>query len=148
MTRDVIVVPPELALLDAWRIMTREHIRHLPVVRAGALIGMLSDRDILSRGTLRKDGTLDVPTAIIVADAMTPTPIKTCDASTQVAEIARTMTDEKIDAIPVVRGLRLVGLVTSTDLLYLLIQRDEARPLPFDFRVVEEICIEIESQDP
>ena len=138
MTRHVIVVPPELALHDAWHIMTREHIRHLPVVRAGALIGMLSDRDILARGTLRKDGTLDVPTAIIVADAMTPTPIKTCDASTQVGEIARTMTDEKIDAIPVVRGLRLVGLVTSTDLLYLLIQRDEARPLPFDFRVVEE----------
>ncbi len=47
MTRDVIVVPPELTLDAAWRIMTRERIRHLPVVRAGALIGMLSDRDVL-----------------------------------------------------------------------------------------------------
>jgi CBS domain-containing protein len=48
------------------------------------------------------------------------------------------MAEEKIDAIPVVRGLHLVGLVTSTDLLRLLVQRDEARPLPFNFRLVED----------
>jgi CBS domain-containing protein len=54
------------------------------------------------------------------------------------AEIARTMTDEKTDATPVVQGLHLVGLVTSAGPLHLLIQRDEARPLPFNFRVAEE----------
>jgi hypothetical protein len=47
MTRNVIVVPPELALVTAWHLMIRERIRHLPVVRAGALLGMRSDRDVL-----------------------------------------------------------------------------------------------------
>ena len=47
------------------------------------------------------------------------------------------MTVKKIDAIPVVRGLRLVGLVTSTDLLRLLIERDPG-PLPFEFRVIDD----------
>lgn len=138
MTRDVIVVPPELPLDVAWQIMVRHRIRHLPVVRARALIGILSDRDVLTRGTLGKDRALHLPTGLIVDDAMTPTPLRTCEESSDVGELARTMAEEKIDAIPVVRGLHLVGLVTSTDLLRLLVQRDEARPLPFNFRLVED----------
>jgi CBS domain-containing protein len=141
MTRDVIVVPPELTLATAWRVMTREHIRHLPVVRAGALIGMLSDRDVLLRGTLGKNGSIHVEPHLVVGEAMTPTPIATCEASTDVGELVRTMLDKKIDALPVVKGLRLVGLVTSTDLLSLLLDRGdrtEADPLPFEFRLIED----------
>lgn len=138
MTRDVIVVPPELTLANAWRVMTRERIRHLPVVRAGALIGMLSDRDVLGRGTMGRDGILHIEPHEVVAEAMTPTPLTTCEASTDVGELARRMIEDKIDAIPVVHGLRLVGLVTSTDLLSLLLDRSEAVPLPFDFRLIED----------
>ena len=141
MSRDVIVVPPELTLANAWQVMTREHIRHLPVVRAGALIGMLSDRDVLARGTMGKDGALHVAPHVIVGEAMTPTPLETCEPEADVAALARTMTEKKIDAIPVVKGLRLVGLVTSTDLLSLLLEdRGERKtePLPFEFRLVED----------
>jgi acetoin utilization protein AcuB len=138
MTRKVVVVPPELSLRSAWHVMTRDRIRHLPVVRAGALIGMLSDRDILTRGTLEKDGSLHLATNLIVGEAMTPVPLTTCEASTDVADLVRLMTERKIDAIPVVRGLHLEGLVTSTDLLLLLLHRDEIRPLPFKFDLVVE----------
>jgi len=141
MTRNVIVVPPELTLAHAWQIMTRHDIRHLPVVRAGALIGMLSDRDVLARGTLSSDGRVAVPPHLIVGEAMTATPLDTCEATTNVAELARTMVERKIDAIPVVTGLRLVGLVTSTDLLTLLVDRQESvksEPLPFEWRLVED----------
>jgi acetoin utilization protein AcuB len=140
MTRDVIIVPPELTLASAWKVMTREHIRHLPVVRAGALVGMLSDRDVLARGTMKKDHSLHVEPHIIVGDAMTPTPIETCDTSTDVKDLARMMTAKKIDAIPVVKGLRLVGLVTTTDLLSLLLLEDHGapEPLPFEYRLIED----------
>lgn len=139
MTRDVIVVPPELTLASAWHVMTRERIRHLPVVRAGALIGMLSDRDVLARGETRADGTLRVAPHALVGEAMTPTPVETCEPSADVATLARVMIEKKIDAIPVVRGLRLVGLVTSSDLLSLLAERaPRQEPLPFDFRLVED----------
>ena len=45
------------------------------------------------------------------------------------------MTEQKIDAVPVVDGReQLVGLVTSTDLMLLLLRPDEAKvPLPFVF---------------
>lgn len=138
MTRDVVVVPPELSLEKAWQTMQRQRIRHLPVVRAGALLGMLSDRDVLARGTLDEHGVLHVPKKLIVGEAMTPVPLKTCETSTSVSDLARIMTEDKIDAIPIVRGLHLVGLVTSSDLIELLIERDEARPLPFDFRVIDD----------
>jgi acetoin utilization protein AcuB len=136
MTREVIVVPPALSLSAAFSVMDRRRIRHLPVVHGGVLLGILSDRDVLARSVLRADGSLEVPDDP-VALAMTPSPI-TCEPSTSVAELARLMTERKIDAVPVLRGTRLVGLVTSTDLLLLLVRADEARPLPFEFHVVEE----------
>lgn len=139
MTRDVIIVPPELTLATAWRVMTREHIRHLPVVRAGALVGMLSDRDVLARGTMTKEGTLHVEPHIVVGDAMAPTPVETCETTTDVAELVRAMITKKIDAIPVVKGLRLVGLVTSTDLLSLLLEdHGKPEPLPFEYHLIED----------
>lgn len=138
MTRKVIVVPPELSLANAWSIMTREDIRHLPVVRAGALFGMLSDRDILCRGKFDANNVFHVTEDHKVAEAMTPVPLTTCEASTDVRDIVRLMTEQKIDAVPVVRGLHLVGLVTSTDLLRLLLRGDEAQPLPFRFDLVDE----------
>lgn len=140
MTRDVYVVPPELPLDAAWRIMTRERIRHLPVVRAGALFGMLSDRDVLKRGTLDTAGRLHIPHGLLVGAAMTPTPLETCEVTTEVGVLATAMIEMRIDAIPVVRGLQLIGLVTSTDLLQLLVDREEARPLPFDFRLREPMA--------
>lgn len=136
MTRNVLVVPPELSLGAAHRIMRRERIRHLPVVQGGVLLGMLSDRDVLLRAKLGEDGTVDVP-QLPVAVAMTPDPI-TCHATTSVAELVAIMTERKIDAVVVVGpSERLIGLVTSTDLLLLLGGRDEARPLPFAFEIQE-----------
>lgn len=136
MTREVTVVPPGLSLSAAYAVMQRKHVRHLPVVQAGALLGILSDRDVLARATMHKDGSLAVPDDP-VALAMTLAPI-TCEPTTTVAELARIMTERKIDAVPVLNGSRMVGLVTSTDLLFLLVGLHEARPLPFEFRVVEE----------
>jgi CBS domain-containing protein len=50
-----------------------------------------------------------------------------------VSDLAKTTIEGKIDAIPVVEGERLVGLVTSTDLLALLIEDETKQPLRFDF---------------
>ncbi|MEM1414077.1 MAG: CBS domain-containing protein [Myxococcota bacterium] len=133
MTRRVLVAAPELSIDAAWSIMERERFRHLPVVRNGLLLGMLSDRDILLRSELRED---QVVTRGIVGEAMTPAPY-VCGPDTDVVHLVRTMTEKKIDAVPVVNHAdQLVGLVTSTDLMLLLITLDEARhPIPFEFEL-------------
>ncbi len=135
MTRRIVAVPPEMPLDGAWRIMKRERIRHLPVVQRGVLLGILSDRDILLRATLVGE-VVEVPSAP-VGTAMTYEPV-TCEADTPVPQLVRLMTERKIDALPVVAcSGRLVGLVTSTDLLLLLVRNEDARPLPFEYEVHE-----------
>jgi len=136
MTRDVIVVLPELSLRAAWSIMRQKHIRHLPVVRGGVLLGMLSDRDVLLHATPGEGYEPVVPDKL-VGEAMTPAPM-VCEPSTEVTTLVRIMIEKKIDAVPVMSSDdRLLGLVTTSDLLALLITSDEARPLPFDFHVRE-----------
>jgi len=138
MTREVIVVSPEMSLADAWSTMQREHIRHLPVLRAGALVGMLSDRDVLVRASIDRAGRITVDAKDVVGVAMTPAPF-VCGATTPVDEIVGVMIDKKIDAVPVVsQSNHLLGLVTTTDLLQLLRGRDgEPRKLPFEFKIHE-----------
>ncbi|MFO0615411.1 MAG: CBS domain-containing protein [Polyangiaceae bacterium] len=134
MTRDVLVVAPELSLDRVWRIMERRRVRHLLVVSGGALLGIVSDRDVLVRASLADDGALVVP-LVPVASAMTMQPI-TCDPDTSVSTLATTMIDRRLDAIPIVsEGAGIVGLVTSTDLLALLTERPTEERLPFHFDV-------------
>jgi CBS domain-containing protein len=142
MTRKVFVVPPEFSLSAAWDLMSREHFRHLPVVSGRTLIGILSDRDILARATM--DGeTIRVPDTRVV-DAATPWP-DVCAPNTDVCDLVRLMTEKKIDAVPVVDGAnQLVGLVTSTDLLLLLISLEEAKvPLPFVFQLEQHAAAQV-----
>ena len=120
---------------DAWNIMKRFRIRHLPIVRNQVLLGIVSDRDILVRS--RYVAGEITPPNTPVGEAMSPAPY-VCTKQTHVSEIVRTMTERKIDAMPVMDAAdQMVGLVTSTDLLLLLIEQDEARPLPFDFELEE-----------
>jgi CBS domain-containing protein len=127
MTRDVVVVSPTVSVVAARRMMQRNHVRHLPVVMSGRLVGILSDRDVLRCPA--EEANLNC------GAAMTAGPI-TCHPKTSVGRIAQLMLTHKIDSVPVVDDDDvLVGLVTSSDLLSLLAERDEAQLLPFGFQL-------------
>ncbi len=124
MTRDVVVVSPTISVGAAARLMSRLKIRHLPVIEDRRLVGILSDRDLLRHEN-----------SVACAEAMTPAPV-TCSAESSVGRVAQLMLEHKIDSIPIVSPSgTLTGLVTSTDLLGLLVDREQARVLPFDFRL-------------
>jgi CBS domain-containing protein len=126
MTREIVVVSPSVTLQGAGRMMERKHIRHLPVVAGERLVGIVSDRDLLRhRGA---DAT------VTCGEVMTEAPI-TCSPRASVGRVAELMIELKIDSIPIVDDDRLVGLVTSSDLLALLVERDQAQALPFDYRL-------------
>jgi acetoin utilization protein AcuB len=128
MTRDVVWVDPEFSLHDAAEIMKEWEIRHLPVMEAGKLVGILSDRDVLLRTTLADDGATRVA-AVPVRAAMTPDPIS-CAPTSSISHVALTMVGKKIDSLPVVDDDgQLIGLITSSDLMDLLAaqERGDAR---------------------
>ena len=135
MTRDVVVISRGHTVERAWAIMRGRAIRHLPIVDDGELVGIVSDRDLLRTGERLPSGEMmfwDRP----VSDVMSRN-LVTCSPKTTVAEVARIMTDRKIDALPVVAGGRLVGLVTSTDLLLLLMDQAPEISLPFEWQLSE-----------
>jgi acetoin utilization protein AcuB len=132
MTRDVIVVPHTFSVANAWKLLQERKIRHLPIVDNGRLVGIISVRDLLRLAHTTPTGELAFVNREL-GDIMTLDPI-TCTPEASVAEVARIMTEKKIDALPVVSGDRVGGLVTSTDLL-LLLTDPMAERLPFDFRV-------------
>ena len=135
MTRDVVTIEPNQSLKDAHEFMLEWGIRHLPVVKGKTLVGILSDRDILLASGRDTIGIV-VP-AIAVSEVMTSMPM-TCDISADVSTIARRMLDHKIDCLPIISEGDLVGLVTSSDLMELLIEREqtyEHRVIPFKYRI-------------
>ncbi len=135
MTVDVTCVDRETPLLFAWELMRELKVRHMPVVENGKLLGILSDRDLLMRGTRNVKGTLDFPD-LCAAEAMSLHPW-TCPPDATVGRVARMMVDHRIDSVPITGpDGELIGLVTSTDLLGLLAEPETApRVIPFDFKV-------------
>ena len=142
MTVNVTSITPETPLSRAHEIMKKLRVRHLPVVsQQGVLVGILSDRDLLVRGTLLADGALAFP-ALPASIAMTDDPI-TCRPGTPVSQLAELMLQHRIDSLPIVGGHKeLVGLVTSSDLLALLREPEhisDVLPFQFQLRSADEV---------
>jgi CBS domain-containing protein len=59
MTASLVTVTPETTVLDAMALMTRHHIRHLPVLKEGKLDGMISMGDLVSEVISGQAFTID-----------------------------------------------------------------------------------------
>jgi WS/DGAT/MGAT family acyltransferase len=122
MTREVITIGPEDSLAEAWSVMQRAHIRHLPVVDArGALAGLITHRDLLaaaqSRVTFPDEAQRLRMLAWAHVDDVMETHVSTVTSATPAAEAGARMAEHKIGCLPVVDDGRLTGLVTEHDFL-------------------------------
>ncbi len=118
MTSKVITVGPQDSLSKAKALMDSGNFRHLPVVEAGKLTGILSDRDIQRHLGYLKSTRVDA--------VMTPNPI-TVSSSTTVEQAAHLMLRRKINAVPVVEDGKPLGILTTSDILtaFLDVERSE-----------------------
>jgi len=145
MSRHPVTVGPDATLLDALVLMRGQKVSGLPVVdEAGKLVGVLSQRDVAR--TLKTAGGIPEVTGLFdllmfgfsddsavsvpvlrrileetnVRDAMSSPPIYlTADDSLELA--AEMMRENEINRVPVMRGDRLVGIVTRHDLVRALV---------------------------
>ena len=124
MSRSVHTIGASLTLADAAKVMKKHKIRHLPVLDSGALVGLLSDRDVQVISSM---SDLD-PTCILVEDAMSQAPW-TVDPGTPLVEVAQHMAETKIGSAVVMEHDKVVGVFTTTDgmrvLAQLLAQQDK-----------------------
>lgn len=119
MTREVITVDAEATLQEAVRTMVTRRIRHLPVMRAGKVVAMLSDRDVRLMVTDLIDPAERqryMTTTLVTAHASSP--VTTTDPATPAPELARILVESRIGCLPVVdEEGHLTGILTQTDLL-------------------------------
>ena len=123
MSSPVIHVTAEVTIDQANSLMTRYNVTVLPVVRAGGslesgrqpegFLGMISRR-VAEKAIFHKLGHLPV------ADYMT-TEVATLPESGTLADIQKLIISHRQRLIPVVRGESLMGVITRTDLLGLLV---------------------------
>ncbi len=59
MTYDVVTIGPEEDIEDCMQVMTEEHIRHLPVVDDGKLIGLVSIGDVVKAMITSREFTIE-----------------------------------------------------------------------------------------
>jgi acetoin utilization protein AcuB len=121
MTAEPVSVTPEVALADALRLAREHRVRHLPVVRDGAVVGIVSDRDLRTampsplepHDAARAEAVRRTPVAeVMTADVVTAGPFDT------VEDAARLLCRHRIGALPVVDAHgRLLGMITETDVL-------------------------------
>lgn len=132
MSHPVISIQPDVSIQDALHRMKAENIRRLPVIdRRGVLIGIVTERELLHASpsdatSLSVWEVTYLLSRIKVEDIMVKNVI-TVNEDTPIEEAARIMTDHRVGALPVMRGERVVGIITETDLFKIFTELMGAR---------------------
>jgi len=139
MKRKVLTVKPLDSIEHAREIMANQRVNQLPVVTDGRLVGILTDRDlreafpsVFEGPMIAKSRTRSAeadPRRITVELVMTANVLRLSPQDT-VEEATRLMRRERVGAIPILDGDRLVGILTRSDVLDAfmeLAERESAR---------------------
>jgi CBS domain-containing protein len=126
MTTEVTTLGRNDSLQLVKDIMTLGRVRHFPVIDDGKVVGMVSQRDLYkaSLGSVMKYGEKAQRAFLegIVVKEVMHEPVITIAPHASVQEAARVMMEKKIGCLPVLEGSKLVGIVTETDMLKLVVE--------------------------
>jgi acetoin utilization protein AcuB len=125
MTSNIFTVPSNTSLAEARRIMEAHHIRRLPVVDRGMLVGVVS-RDGLDRAGPSQMTSLNIHEITRLLNKLTVKEVMAKDLVTvspdaTVEEAVTLAQERKVGALLVVDNGRLVGIATTNDFFYKII---------------------------
>jgi acetoin utilization protein AcuB len=132
MTKHPLTVRDNESVSAAHKYMKEQKIRHLPVVdRSGKMVGLVAEDDLLRAGPSQAT-TLSVweihylLQRMKVGDVMIKK-VYTVTEDTPIEEAARLMLEHKIGSLPVMRGDKLVGIITESDVFKTFMELFAAR---------------------
>lgn len=111
MTPDPISCTPETPLQKVAQLMLENNCGAIPVCEGRHCVGMVTDRDIVTRGFLRQIDPRIVP----VSDVMTRN-LQVVHDDESVERALQIMESEQVRRLPVTQGPVLVGMITMTDM--------------------------------
>ena len=120
MSKPAIVVSPTTPVTAAMKLLRERRVRRLPVVDDGALVGLVSERDLLRAmpSTATTLSVWEIPELLErlhVRDVMTRD-VVTVLTSTPIQDAAQLLIDHRIGGLPVLEDGRVVGVITETDI--------------------------------
>jgi len=155
MTIGVITVRPETSIHEIAKLLCDHHISGVPVIDdEERLVGIVSEGDLIGHAQLageqrRSWWQIFLSDPIVLArhhakshgrtanDVMTKE-VVTVGETTSVADMARALEQHRIKRVPVLRGGRLVGIVTRSNLLQVLATTDVSKPMNVADRTIRE----------
>ncbi|MBX2813646.1 MAG: CBS domain-containing protein [Myxococcales bacterium] len=127
MSEDVETLDPNDDVDLAEMFMRLDNLHHFPVVDGGQVVGVISHRDVAhhsvspSSSGMAIEARRQLNLRIKVKDVMT-TDVRLTSPDTSILDAAEAMKSGYLGCLPVIEDDALVGIVTGTDLLALLIR--------------------------
>jgi acetoin utilization protein AcuB len=110
MTKTPHTIGAEQTLKVARQLMSDHHVRHLPVLHGGDLVGVLSDREVESFAALPGSAEMTVEEAMVPDVYVTP-------GDAPLVEVATEMARRRVGSAVVIAGASVVGVFTAVDAL-------------------------------
>jgi len=144
MTSHVFTVEPHDLIDRVFFLIHYEKVRHIPVIEKGKLIGMVSDRDMYKAlGPKSNSNAIEANktgTELHVIPKKVQNIMRrgvvSITPDTLASDAAAVMAEHKIGAIPVVDNEKLVGILSSTDILRVFSKIEHAKELR-ELRIAE-----------
>lgn len=112
MTKDVITINKEKTIVDAAKIIEDKGVGSLIITDNGNIVGVLTERDIITRCIAKQCD----PAKTRVSEIMS-TPVVAIDPEADTIDAAKLMVSKMIRRLPVLEGGKLVGIITTYDLV-------------------------------
>ena len=110
--RQVHSITPEAMVLDALKIMAEKNVGALPVIEAGQVVGVISERDYARKVVLQGRSSVGTPVRAIMSS-----PVVTADSQQSIDRCMEVMTDSHLRHLPVLDNGQLIGLLSIGDLV-------------------------------
>jgi CBS domain-containing protein len=110
MSSSPVVVAPDVPVLEAGQLLKSRHVKHLPVVAGGRLVGIVTQSDITR-------GLIYLAPLQCVREVMSPK-VATIGVEASTVEAARIMQSQDISCVVVMHVNEVIGIVSQKDLLY------------------------------
>ena len=124
MTKDVVKIDGDRTVFEASRIMSEKSVGSLIVVDGPRPIGIVTERDLVSRVLAEPFD----PRRVLVRDIMT-TPVFSITPESTLREAAETMIQYRVRRLPVIASSVLVGIITASDLAKALAAEQRGDPV-------------------
>jgi len=114
-------VAPETTVFDAIKLMAEKNIGALPVLAAGRLAGIFTERDYTRKVALLGKTSKETRVRDVIASELT-----TVTTDDSVEDCMRLMTEKRVRHLPVIEGVNMVGIVSIGDLVNWIISTQNA----------------------